>query len=216
MSLLRTAARAAIVAAAAAAVAACVTVFPETKPVQLYRFGAAPAAAEEAPGETVAAQPVGVLKGRTTFTRSVATDRILTITGAEAAYIADARWVSPASVLFDEALDQAFDDNAGPARLVVRGEASRAVYFLRLDVSSFEAVYDHGQRAAPTVVVRVRAVLTRSSDRTLAGDETIEVKVRAKTNRVGSIVEAFDAAASQGIAKVVAWTNEKAVAPPST
>lgn len=216
MSVLRTAVRAATVAASAAAVAACVTVFPETKPVQLYRFGAAPAAVEQAPGEAVATQPVGVLKGRTTFTRSVATDRILTITGAEAAYIADARWVSPASVLFDEALDQAFDGNAGPARLVVRGEASRAVYFLRLDVSSFEAVYDHGQRAAPTVVVRVRAVLTRSSDRTLAGDETIEVKVRAKTNRVGSIVEAFDAAAGQSIAKVVAWTNEKAVAPASS
>jgi len=215
MSPLRTLARTALVVAAAAALAACVTVFPETKPAQMYRFGGA-APAEAAAEPTASADQVGVFKGRTSFARAVATDRILTINGAEASYIADARWVSPASVLFDEALSQAFDDNTGPARLVVRGEVSRAAYFLRLDVRNFEAVYDHGARAAPTVVVRVRAVLTRSADRVLAGDQVFEVKVRAGSNRVGSIVQAFDEASSEAIGKLVDWANATAVKPPKT
>lgn len=215
MSLLRTLTRAALVVAAATAVAACVTVFPETKPAQMYRFGGSPVTVEDQSSPVAATDQVGVFKGRISFARAVATDRILTIKGSEASYIADARWVSPASVLFDEALSQAFDDNTGPARLVVRGEASRAAYFLRLDVRNFEAVYDHGSRAAPTVVVRVRAVLTRSADRVLAGDEIFEVKVRASSNRVSSIVEAFDQASGETIGKLVAWANTTAAKPPA-
>ncbi|WP_374569865.1 ABC-type transport auxiliary lipoprotein family protein [Phenylobacterium sp.] len=208
MSLARSMVRAAGVALAAAALAACVTVFPKTKPVQLYRFTAPQPAAEAPQGEVT---PVGVFKNRTSFSRAVASDRILTMSGSKAAYIADARWVSPASVLFDEALNQAFDDNVGPARLVVRGEASRAAYFLRVEVNGFEADYDHGSRGAPTVLVKLRAVLTRSSDRALIGDVTFDVRTRAKNNRVGSIVEAFDEASGEAIAKLIAWTNEKAV-----
>lgn len=208
-------ARVAAIASAAVTLAACVTVFPSDEPVQMYRFGDEAALGDQKAETSAApaADQVGLFKGRTTFAQAVGTDRILTIKGAEAAYIGSARWVSPASVLFDEALAQAFDDNTGPARLVVRGEISRAAYFLRLDVRNFEAVYDHGSRAAPTIVVRVRAVLTRSADRTLTGDQVFETKVRASSNRVGSIVQAFDQATAQTIGELVAWANETAVRP---
>jgi cholesterol transport system auxiliary component len=212
MSLLKSPLRIAAAALAALSLGACVTVFPETKPVQLYRFDApqAPAAGP------AASEPVGVFKGRTEFGRAVAGDRILTITGQEAAYIADARWVAPASILFDEALGQAFADNPGRARLAVRSEIARAPYFLRLDVRNFEAVYENGPRSAPTVVVRVRAVMTRSADRTLVGDETIETRVRAADNRVSAIVQAFDQAAGENIAALLEWTNARAEPVPPT
>lgn len=207
MSLLKPLLRSAIVGAVATALAGCVTVFPESEPAQLYRFGVASAPSAEA---VAPADLVGVLKGQTGFARAISGDRILTITGDKAAYIADARWVAPASVLFDEAVAQAFDDNTGPARLVVRGEASRSAYRLRVDVRSFEAVYDQGQRRAPTVVIRMRAVLTHTADRELAGERLFEVRVKSDTNRVGQIVDAFDQATAEAVSQLVAWTNETA------
>ena len=207
MSPLKSLLRALVVGASAATLASCVTVFPETEPSQLYRFGVAAAPSAEG---AATSQPVGVLKGPTGFARAISGDRILTITGDKAAYIADARWVAPASVLFDEALAQAFDDNTGPARLVVRGEASRSAYRLRLDVRSFEAVYDEGQRRAPTVVIRMRGVLTRADDRSLAGEQLFEVRVKADANRVSQIVDAFDQATADAVSQLIAWTNEKA------
>ena len=207
MSPLKPLLRSALVAASAAALASCVTVFPESEPAQLYRFGTA-----AAPLDDVAppAGHVGVLKSQTGFARAISGDKILTITGDKAAYIAEARWVAPASVLFDEAVAHAFDENSGSARLVVRGEASRSAYRLRLDVRSFEAVYDQGQRRAPTIVVRMRAVLTHTSDRALAGEQLFEVRVKADTNRVSSIVDAFDEATAEAVSQLVAWTNEHA------
>jgi len=208
MTLIRRATQAALAAATALALAGCVTVFPKTKPSQLYRFGDAPPPAEA----SAAGLSVGVARAPTSFARAVSGDRILTLTGAEAAYIGQARWVSPASVLFDEAVARAFDANPGAARLVARGGVAQAPYRLALDVRDFQVVYDNGR--TPTVVVRVRAVLTRVEDRTVAGDELFAAEVKARRNRVGDIVEAFDAANGQTIGKIVAWTNAR-VAPPA-
>ena len=59
-------------------------------PVQLYRFGAA---AESGEGPVLSA-PVQVALRRIEFPAASKGDRMLGITGAEAAYIAGARWVS--------------------------------------------------------------------------------------------------------------------------
>ncbi|MFN3522712.1 MAG: ABC-type transport auxiliary lipoprotein family protein [Phenylobacterium sp.] len=211
---LKSALQAAGLASAGLLLAACVTVFPETKPVQLYRFGPPPAAEAQAePTAAPAPAPVAVYKARTGFARPVATDRILTITGSEAAYIADARWIAPANELFDEALAQAFDEAGGPARLAVRGQASRAQFTLRMDVRNFEAVYDRGGRQPPVVLVRVRAVLMRSPDSSVVVDRTVEKRVRADTNRIGAIVQAFEASAGEAITELVALTNAAAAQP---
>ncbi len=153
------------VALLALSLAGCISVFPKETPSQLYRFGydAAPARRASPPGGAslaVQAAPTG-------FDRPAASDAILAITGDQAAYLKGARWVAPATTLFDDALTRAFDANAGPARLIGRGEATRPDYLLKLDVRAFETHYDRGEAAPPTVVVEVYAALTRVSDHDL-------------------------------------------------
>ncbi|MGH6997821.1 MAG: ABC-type transport auxiliary lipoprotein family protein, partial [Phenylobacterium sp.] len=167
-------------AALGAALAGCITLLPEEKAAQLYRFDGdinPPAAASES------RFTIARLGG--SFVQAASNDRIMTTTGSQVAYIAQSRWVSPASVLFTEALSRAFDANTGPARLLTRGDAGKADYILRVDVTQFEANYDRGAKAAPEVVVSLRATLT-GANRTLAGSTHFEARVRASDNRVSA------------------------------
>lgn len=194
------------VAGAALALSGCISLLPKTKPAHLYRFGQPPATeAIEAPQGTV-----GVFRTNATFQREAAGDRLLTITGGKVAYIADTRWVAPAAVLWDQAVLAAFDADPGPVRLISRGEAAAADYVLRLDVRNFEAVYERGPKAAPTVVVRVRAAITRGTDRGQVAEKIFEARVTAGSNRVGSIVPAYDKAVADTLSQIVAWTTEQA------
>ncbi len=188
--------------------AGCISLLPKTKPAQLYRFGATPAA--EQPAGQAPAGKIGVFRANGTFQRETAGDRLLGVTGTKAAYIAQSRWVAPAQLLFDEAVLEAFDTGGGHVRLVSRGEPAHSDYVLRLDVRNFEARYDNGAKAAPTVLVRVRAAITRDESRTLVSDQVFESRVRASDNRVGPIVAAYDKAVAEVLAKLVAWTNANA------
>jgi len=182
----------------------CISVFPKAKPVQMYRFGdRSGAAASSAPAP---AAPVTVFKGPITFPPASGGDRILTVTGAEDAYIGEARWVAPASSLFDEALLKTFDAPGAP-RLVGRGEPLAAPSSLRLDVRVFEARYP-----GPTAKVQVRATLIRNADRTLIGEKMFDVEVPASENRQTAIVAAFDQAVGQVMAGLRDWTAATAPA----
>lgn len=197
-------------AALAVSLSACISLFPKSEPSQLYRFdGAAPAAAEAAPAPS---SRFGVARANGSFVQSAASDRILTINGDQVAYIAESRWVSPAAVLFNEAMTRAFDANTGAARLMSRGERGRADYFMRVDVTRFEAIYDRGLKAAPEVAVTLRVALVRA-DRTLAGSTLIEAKARAGDNRVSAIVAAFDQAVGQALGELITWTNQTGAVP---
>ncbi|WP_240633809.1 ABC-type transport auxiliary lipoprotein family protein [Caulobacter flavus] len=182
----------------------CISVFPKTEPSGMYRFGTtAPAVSKGPPGAMF-----GVLKAPTVFTRPSAGDRILTTSsGGEAAYVAGARWIAPASVQFDEALSRAFDADPGRARLIGRGEVAKAQMVLRLEVRTFEAAYVNGPKAPPEIIVQVRGVISRTGDRALVGDQVFEAKVKAADNRVGPIVAAFDEANAKVIGDLVGWIN---------
>ncbi len=191
------------IAAAAMALTGCITLLPKAEPVGLYRFGVEPVAAAKGPPGTL----FGVFKTPTVFTRASAGDRLLTITNGEAAYIAGARWVSPAITLFDEAVARAFEADPGRARLIGRGEVAKADLVLRLEVRSFEVVYVNGPKAAPEVLVQVRGVINRNNDRALVGDQVFEARVKASNNRVGSIVEAYDSATAKVLTDVTSWVS---------
>lgn len=201
--MMRNLARGLAVATLAVALSGCISVFPKTKPATMYRFGDADVSVTKAPAGAM----FGVQKAPSAFTRAAAGDRILTVTNGEVAYIADARWVSPAFILFEEAVARAFENDPGRARLIGRGEVAKADLVLRLEVRTFEADYVNGPKSAPEVVVRVRGVLNRNSDRTLVGDQTFEAKVKAADNRVSAIVPAFDQANAKVLTDVVAWVN---------
>ncbi len=188
----------------------CVSLLPKDKPVQLYRIAASAAA----PAAPVRAGLL-VTRGGTAFTPEAAGDRLLTVTGQEAAYIADARWFEPASLMFEAALTSAFEAPGSP-RLAGRGEGvAGAPVTLRLEVRRFQADYDHGQGAAPTVEVTVHASLVRNADRTLVADTLIEARQPADDNRVTAIVAAYNAAVAQATGQVRDWTaaNASRVAP---
>jgi cholesterol transport system auxiliary component len=181
----------------------CITLLPKTKPALLYRFGGDGAAVAV---DRPVTDTVNLQKGPMTFTRSAAGDGILTFVKSQAAYIAGARWIGPASVLFDEALTRAFAATPGPVRLSTRAEAGRADYVLRLDVRAFETRYAR-DGAAPTVVVAVDAVIIRASDRALIGEKVFESKTPATGNRVGAIVAAYDHAVAEVLGQLTAWTS---------
>lgn len=198
--------RLAAVGASALALSACVSLLPKTKPAHLYRFGQ-PVAASTV---DTAVGDVGVLRTNAAFQRESAGDRLLTITNGKAAYVADTRWVVPAAVLWDQAVVSAFDADPGPVRLVARGEPAPTPYILRLDVRNFETQYDKGAKAAPLIVVRVRAAMTSTTDRGVVGEKMFEARVRAGDNRVTAIVPAYDRAVGDVLSEVVAWTNANA------
>ena len=193
-------------AAATSLLVGCISLFPQPDPAQLYRFGATvPQAQETASG----APGFDVFLAVTGFDRAAANDRILTVTGTQAAYIKGARWVTSAAALFDSAVQRAFDVDQGPARLVARGEIAKADYVLKLDVRTFEARYDNGQAAAPTIMVEVHAALDRTHNQTVAGDRSFKASVTASDNRVDAIAVAFDQAIAQVLGKLVAWVDAR-------
>jgi cholesterol transport system auxiliary component len=182
------------------ALGGCISVFPKAKPVQMYSFGAA------VPAPAAPSAAVMVLKGQTVFPPAAGGDRILTSTGADAAYIGGARWVTPASLMFDAALLRAFDAPGSP-RLVERGEPLAAPSTLRLDVRSFEVRYP-----GPSAVVQVRATLIRNADRSLIAEKMFDATVAAGDNRQGAIVSAIDQATVKVIADIRNWTSATAPA----
>lgn len=198
--------RLAAAGAAALALGGCVSLLPKSKPADLYRFGQA----VSTDSLSAPAGQVGVFRTNATFQRESAGDRILTLTGGKAAYIAESRWVAPAAVLWDQAVLAAFDADPGPVRIISRGEPASAAYVLRLDVRNFETHYDRGPKAAPLVVVRVRGAITAGSGGGLVSERLFEKRVRASDNRVGAIVPAYDQAVTELLAEVVAWTSENA------
>lgn len=188
----------------------CISLLPKQKPAQLYRFGvSAPVTAAPAAGET----RVAVRAAATSFERAAAGDRILTTNGNEIAYIAGARWVTAASTLFDDAVAGAFEARGGPARLLARDEPAVADYVLKLDVQTFEARYDHGRGAAPTVVVKIYAALVGRRN-TSGLSQVFQAEAPAESNAVHAIATAFDGAVGKVLGNVVAWVEAKAAAEP--
>jgi cholesterol transport system auxiliary component len=187
----------------------CVSLFPKAAPVQLYAFGHLP---PPAAGVT-ASGAVGVILGGITMPAAAVGDQVLTVTGQDVAYMAGARWVVPAGLMIQGDAERAFEARGQRVRLLHRGDLGGAAAVLRLDVGDFEARYET-PGAAPTVVVSLRASLTRPGGALLAA-QTFTARQPAAENRIAPIVAAYDTAVIDVLSQVVAWTDASApVAPP--
>lgn len=174
-------------------------------PVQTYRFGGVPASAAAG----ALASPVQVMLRRVEFPEAVEGDKLLGVTGTETAYIAGARWVSPAADLYMESIENAFAEQATRVRVIGPRELTRGERSLDIDIRSFEARYD-APGAAPTIVVTARARLLVLPERTVAAERVFTVEQPAGANRVSAIVEAFDLATRDLNTQIVAWTDASA------
>lgn len=190
---------------AAMALSAC-ALLSTPEPVQTYRFGGVPAAT---PAPSAAGSPVQVTLRRVEFPEAVEGDRLLGVTGTETAYIAGARWVSPAADLYMESIENAFASQAKRVRLIGPRELTRGQRSLDIDVRSFEARYD-APGLAPTIVVTARARLLALPERTVLAEQMFTVEQTATANRVSAIVEAFDLATRDLNTRIVDWTDTSA------
>ena len=161
----------------------------------MYRFGSLPAAAPAegaAGGPVEPVRPVLVLFVGSTFEPAIDGDRILTVTGSQARYVADARWIAPAPELFDAAVVRAIEQRVPSARMVrIRG-APMPDYALGVDVRRFEAEYSGVADAPPEIVIETRVRLMRWSDRTLVDEWHVVSREPALENRVTTMVAGFD------------------------
>jgi cholesterol transport system auxiliary component len=198
--------RAVAIGLIASCLTGCVTLFPKVKPATLYRFGADTSGVLAAPASgprfTVRAAPL-------TFQSAAAADRVLTVTGDQTAYIAEARWVTSASSLFEAAVTRAFDIHGGPAQLLAPGEPSAPDYVLKIDVRSFEVRYEHGPQAAPAIVVEVYAALVDRETPKNSRSRVFQMASPAASNSVHAIVTAYNEAVSKVLADLVTWVDAK-------
>ncbi|WP_404415641.1 ABC-type transport auxiliary lipoprotein family protein [Brevundimonas vesicularis] len=182
-------------------------------PVQNYRFGL-PMAAPSAVGDTPA--PLTVSIRRIEFPEATGDDKILGVTGLETAYIGGARWVSPASTLFDDSLKAAFANRADRIRVLGRREPGTPPLILQVTVTTFEAHYA-APGAVPDVVVTARAQLRSTPERRAGGgtirpeegrsvERVFTVTQPAGDNRVSAIVAAFDTATRDINTQIADWT----------
>lgn len=193
----------ALAAVAAASLSGC-ALLSSPDPVQLYRFGD-PAG----PATTSVADPVQVKLRTVEMPQATQGDRLLGVTGTEAAYIAGARWVSPALTLYGDALEASFASQGRTVRLIGRRELTPTTRLLDVDLRAFETRYEYAG-GAPTVVITARARLLRFPERTVVAEQTFTVNQPAGENRVSSIVEAYDVATRDVNAQIVTWTDANA------
>tara|TARA_R110002124_G_scaffold1383_5_gene8088 strand:- start:1010 stop:1624 length:615 start_codon:yes stop_codon:yes gene_type:complete len=189
------------VTAAVAVLGGC-SLLATPDPVQLYRFGAG----AEVGNGPVLAEPIQVALRRIEFPDASKGDRILGITGTEAAYIAGARWVSPAEDLYAQSLQESFLSQASRVRLIGRRELTPTTRTLDIDVRTFEARYEQAG-TAPLIVISATARMLRLPERTVVSERTFTVSQPASENRVSSIVAAFDIASRDLNTQIVDWTE---------
>jgi cholesterol transport system auxiliary component len=201
--------------ALASTLSGCVSLLPKTKPSQLYRFGAEGSRQlESASGQGAAvegpsgAQKTGVVLAQIGFPRASTSDGILTVTGDQTAYIAGARWVAPARILFQEAVEHAFERDGKAVQIVQIGDVGPAGAVLRIDVTAFEVRYRR-QGPSPVAVIALLARLTRADGRILDQREFSTLEPVA-SNNVSVIVRALDTATSRILTDVVSWTDQQA------
>ncbi len=192
------------IAAVAASLSAC-ALLSSPDPVQMYRFGAPLSAATG--GEAAGAVDVAVR--RVTFPKSSEGDRILTITGTEAAYLKGARWVEPADQLFVGALESAVAQRGGRIRLIGARDLAQGDVALDVDATTFETRYD-APGGAPVVTMVVRARLVGLPDREIAAERTFSVQTPATENRVAAIVAAYDAGSRDLSQQIAGWIESTA------
>lgn len=193
----------ALAAVAAVSLSGC-ALLSTPDPVQLYRFGDA-----TGPATSAVASPVQVKLRAVEMPQASGSDRLLGVTGTQAAYIAGARWVSPALMLYTDALESSFASQARTVRLIGRRELTPTTRLLDIDVHAFETRYDYAG-AAPTVVVTARARMLRFPERTVVAEETFTVSQPAGENRVSAIVEAYDVATRDINTRIVGWADANA------
>ena len=125
-------------------------------------------------------------------------------------YFAAVRWSGPLDEMLLDLTLQAFRGTAVLRNVDTDASAFDSGYWLELDVVEFQAEYPDSAAGgeAPTVHVHLVGRIGGRGDRHLLGQVDAETRQRAASNRLTAVVEAYNQAADQALAKVVAETTE--------
>jgi ABC-type uncharacterized transport system auxiliary subunit len=126
-------------------------------------------------------------------------------------YFAAARWSAPLDEMLLDLTLRAFRGTAALRNVDTDASAFPSGYWLELDVVDFQAEYPDTRAAtgeAPTVHVHLVGRIGGGNDRHLLGQVDAETRQRAASNRLTAVVEAYNQAADQALAKVVGETTE--------
>jgi cholesterol transport system auxiliary component len=199
-----------LVAGLAISLSGCVTLLPKTKPAQLYRFGYEPALVEEKAVTELrpSLPPLGIIFGGITFPKDSSGDQILTVDGAQASYVAEARWTTGASSLFTDAVTTGFARTAKTVTLEPRVPTA-ANYRIDISVRKFQTDYT---RNKPTVSIAVDARLIRISDRVVVGKKFITADVAVRKNDMTEMADGYNQATTQVVAGLIEF-SETTLAP---
>lgn len=180
------------------ALAGCGSLLGGGEKAVLYRLGGDIPVRQAAPAGEI---PVRIF--RPSLPAGADGERILTVTGREAAYLGGSRWVGPAPDLLRETIAAAVARTPGPAYVLNGGGSPNFV--LSTSFTRFAAFYDAGADRPPVVRIAVETELRRAG-----GAQPIAVAVhtserRASDNRVSAITQAFDAASLEISDDIAGW-----------
>ena len=122
----------------------------------------------------------------------------------EIEYYARAGWADRAPAMTQLLIVESFENSD---RIVAVGRQAiglRADFVLKTELREFQAEYFNG--APPTAHVRMNAKLVQMPQRTIIGSTGLEAVVKAKADRMESIVVAFDEALGRVLKGLVEWT----------
>jgi cholesterol transport system auxiliary component len=195
------------------ALAACSGIFQthETAPVVYTLRAAAPAAAPAAGAATL-------VVARPTARPGLDTQRIaVRLPDRRLDGFAGAIWSAPLPRLVEALLIDSFRGAGGWRAVVTEQSAFPGRYLLQTEITDFAADYADG--GAPLVRVALRGELGVTAERRLVASVAGRAEVRAAADRQHDVAAAFEAAAQQAIAELVAAADaaaSAAEAPPGT
>ncbi len=195
-----------VAATAVLALGGCVRLLPESTPSDIYRLTLPPSTADVS---RTFGNPT-VMVGRPGGGPLGADDIIVSQSADSLAVAAGARWASPAREMVQDYIIEMLEREAPSISPLRPGDGMAADYDLALDIRHFEAEYDRGMEAAPLIHVAIGARLIDEA-RDLQASSVFSASERAGSNRMGSIVEAFDRATAQTVDTLADWT-ERSVA----
>ncbi len=187
--------------------AACGGSFFKTKaaPPTLYLLSARGAATDAGTPAPMAAD-LAVLKPR--VRAGLDTDRIAALyPDRHLDYFADVRWSGPLDEIVQDLAVQAFRSSGAMRNVTADASAFASAYWLEIEVTDFEAEYPAANAApiaAPVVHVHFMARIGNSGDRHILGRFEADARQSAADNRMGAIVDAYNRAAGQALAQMVA------------
>jgi len=121
-------------------------------------------------------------------------------------YIAGARWSGPLDLVVQDLAVQAFDTGAHLRNVGAETSAFPSGYWLEIRVVDFQAEYATAE-SVPAIHVRLSARLGAAGDRRILGTFDADSVRPAAANRLKDIIDAYERAADDALAQIVAGTS---------